>query len=103
MNKTTFVLNNIEQKINYQKEIEICTAGKDNTQIEMINSILFLFEKCDFWKSKFKSDKEKKEFAKTALLEVDKNGRFYFETIKNKYSITKFTTIVENSKQLNLL
>jgi hypothetical protein len=103
MEKTTFVLNNIEQKINYQKEIEICTAGKDNTPEDKIKSILFLFEKSNFWQSKFKSDKEKIQAAKIALLEIDKKGRYFFETIKNKYSITKITTIAQTSKQLELL
>jgi len=103
MEKTTFILNNLEQKINYTKEIEICTAGKDNTEPEKINSILFLLDKSNFWQSKFKSDKEKKEIAKALLLDVEKHGRALFETIRFKYSITKITTIIHNPKQIQLL
>lgn len=103
MEKTTFILNNLEQKTNYTKEIEICTAGKDNTEIEKINSILFLLDKSNFWQSKFKSEKEKKEISKKLLLDVEKFGRALFETIKNKYSITKITTIINNPKQIHLL
>lgn len=103
METTTFILNNLEQKINYVKEIEICLTGKDSTQNEKINSILFLLDKVNFWASKFKSDKEKKETAKLLLFDVEKKGRALFETIKYKYSITKFTTVINHPEQLNLL
>jgi hypothetical protein len=103
METTTFILNNLEAKINYTKEIEICTAGKDNTQAEKINSILFLLDKSNFWASKFKSDKEKKETAKQLLNDVEKKGRALFETVKYKYSITKFTTVINHPEQLQLL
>ena len=103
METTTFILNNLEAKINYTKEIEICTAGKDNTQSEKINSILFLLDKSNFWSSKFKSDKEKKETAKLLLSYIERDGRALFETIKYKYSITKFTTVINYPEQLQLL
>jgi len=103
MEKTTFILNNLEQKINYVKEIEICLTGKDSTQPEKIKSILFLLDKVNFWASKFKSEKEKIQIAKALLSDVDKYGRALFETIKYKYSITKITTVVNNPKQLTLL
>jgi hypothetical protein len=103
METTTFILNNLEQKINYVKEIEICLTGNDSTQPEKIKSILFLLDKVNFWASKFKSDKEKTEIAKALLMDVEKYGRALFETIKNKYSITKTTTVINHPKQLTLL
>jgi len=103
MEKTTFILNNLEQKINYVKEIEICLTGKDSTQPEKIKSILFLLDKVNFWASKFKSDKEKIETAKALLNDVEKHGRALFETIKYKYSITKLTTVINHPEQLTLL
>lgn len=103
MEKTTFILNNLEQKINYVKEIEICLTGKDSTQPEKIKSILFLLDKCNFWASKFKSDKEKIKFANELLKDINTKGRAIFETIKNKYSITKITTVINHPKQLSLL
>jgi len=103
MEKTTFILNNLEQKINYVKEIEICLTGKDSTQPEKIKSILFLLDKTNFWASKFKSDKEKIKYAKELLNDVEKYGRALFETIKYKYSITKITTVINHPEQLKLL
>jgi hypothetical protein len=103
MEKTTFILNHLEQKANYIKEIEICLTGKDSNEPEKINSILFLLDKCNFWHSKFKSDKEKKETAKLLLSYIERDGRAFFETIKNKYSITKFTTVTYHPEQLQLL
>lgn len=94
-----YILNSVEKKPLYEKENEIVSLnvyGKDKTK-----TIEKLIKSVNYFNERNPTAATVNKVTKQALLDLEKIGRFTFETPKNKYTITVKKTVLFQS-QLNL-